>query len=580
MAHGVAAGVRSSGLANAIRSIPAASIRPCPRIRFMDKRVLLSTILSLAFVCRSAPATESKPAAEAKPAATETAPAAPIVTGPKIEQATVEQPGHYHATFTNRGAAPEHWVLLNPQYKEDKPRESNKVAQPIDLVRTLAPTLPAVISFPASSFKLDEDTVWTQQSSDNGVLVYTYESDGVRVTKRFEALPNSYQLQLTITVENSTDKPTDHYLRLTMYGWQDPTVKPGGFLSRRVSQTEGVCDVNGKLKKANLEAILKKGLNSAAVDEQGKVKWLGIAEQYFVMLAALQSGDDSRRCEVFGEANGTIKTALTTDKHTVPAHGKVEYQALLFMGPKILAQLDAVRVAGQDPGMGDVMDYGMFGLTELFARPMLAILKAVHAVIPAWGFAIIIVTILVKALTWWPTSRSMKSMKAMTKLKPEMDKLKARYGDDKNAMNLAMMELYKKHGVNPLGGCLPILIQMPVYIALYSMLGNSVELYRSSFLWIKDLTAPDPYFVLPLLTGVLMFLQQRTQPMNPDPQQATQQKTMMYTMPVLFTVLNIFWPAGLTIYILTNTILTFVQQWWLNRGDQPSKPAPAKPARA
>ena len=145
----------------------------------------------------------------------------------------------------------------------------------------------------------------------------------------------------------------------------------------------------------------------------------------------------------------------------------------------------------------------MWGLTEWLARPMLAVLKAVHFVVPNWGFAIILLTILLKAATWYPTQKSMKSMKAMAKLKPEMDKLKERFGDDKNALNLATMELYKKHGVNPLGGCLPMLIQMPVYIALYSMLGNSVELYRSPFVcWIHDLTAPDPFFVLPLLTGV------------------------------------------------------------------------------
>jgi YidC/Oxa1 family membrane protein insertase len=537
---------------------------------------------------QAAPSTVKKPAVAEKPGAPATAEAAkteapkaePAKTeaakteAPKIEETIFEQPGYYRATFTNRGAAPAHWVLLKAQYKEDRPRESNKEAQPIDLIRTPAPQLPAAVSFPSSAFKLDEDTVWARQPSEPGTLIYTYESNDVRVTKRFDAVPSSYEVRLTITLENQSDKPADHYLRMTVYGWQDPAVKAGGFLSRRVSQTEGICDLNGKLKKGNLEALLKKN-----VDEQGKIRWLGIGEQYFATLAAIKTSDESRRCEVFGTPDGNIKAAVTLEKHTVPAHGKLEYQGVMFLGPKILSQLDAVKLAGSDAAMGDVMDYGLLGLTEVFARPMLGILKAVHAVVPNWGFAIIVLTILVKLVTWWPTSRSMKSMKAMTKLKPEMDKLKARYGDDKNAMNTAMMDLYKKHGVNPLGGCLPVLIQMPIYIALYSMLGASVELYRSSFLWIKDLTAPDPFYVLPVVTGALMFLQQRTQPMNPDPQQASQQKMMMYSMPVLFTVLNMFWPAGLTIYILTNTLLTFVQQWWLNRGDK-SKPALAKPVRA
>jgi YidC/Oxa1 family membrane protein insertase len=260
-----------------------------------------------------------------------------------------------------------------------------------------------------------------------------------------------------------------------------------------------------------------------------------------------------------------MASILTVGSRTVPAHGKTEYPMVVFMGPKILSQLDAVQVGGQTAHMGDVMEYGMWGATEWLARPMLAVLKAIHFVLPNWGVAIIILTILLKAATWFPTQKSMKSMKAMAKLKPEMDKLKARFGDDKNQLNLATMELYKKHGVNPLGGCLPILIQMPVYIALYSMLGNSVELYRSPFVfWIRDLTAADPYFVLPLLTGVLMFVQQKTQPTPPD----SQQKMMMYMTPVMFTAFSIFLPAGLTIYILTNTVLTFLQQMILNRGDE------------
>jgi YidC/Oxa1 family membrane protein insertase len=183
----------------------------------------------------------------------------------------------------------------------------------------------------------------------------------------------------------------------------------------------------------------------------------------------------------------------------------------------------------------------------------------------------------------------MRQMREMAKLKPEMDKLKERFGDDKNGLNQAVMELYKKHGVNPLGGCLPMLIQMPIYIALYSMLGNSVELYRASFgLWWHDLTAPDPYFVLPITSGILMFVQQWLSPTNPttddkgrpipwykrspaDPQQ----RMMMFTMPAMFTAMTIFLPAGLSLYILTNTLLGMLQQFMTNKGGPALKPAKA-----
>jgi YidC/Oxa1 family membrane protein insertase len=265
---------------------------------------------------------------------------------------------------------------------------------------------------------------------------------------------------------------------------------------------------------------------------------------------------------------------MITPQHNLAPHEKAELEIAGFMGPKLVDQLDALKVGSVDAQLGKAMNYGW---TEAIARPMLAVLKGIHWAIPNWGLAIIALTILLKLITWWPTTKSMKSMKSMAKLKPEMDRLKEKYGDDKNRMNTEVMELYKKHGINPLGGCLPMLIQMPIYIALYSMLGNSVELYRSAFVgWIHDLTAPDPYFVLPLLTGVLMFAQQKLSPAPPDPQQ----KMMGYMMPVMFTAISLFLPSGLTIYILTNTLLTMLQQWWMNRHEpKPSKPA-AKPAKA
>jgi YidC/Oxa1 family membrane protein insertase len=513
---------------------------------------------------KTTPATEKAAEKTPEKAAEKTAPKPPAI------ETTFEQPGHYRASFTSWGAAPEHWVLLAPQYKEDDPKATNKQARPIDLVRTASPNLPVTITFPSSAFTLPVDAAWTPQPSEPGTLVYTWDSGDVHVEKRFTQVPGTYEVHLAVTVENRGDKVLSHHFQIQMHGWQDPTVKPGGFLSRRVSQTEGLCDLGGKLKKANLEGLQKK-----ALDEIGSVRWIGVGEQYFVTAAALKQSAETRRCDVFGTPDGAISAILTDEERKVEAHGKTTYELALFFGPKILSQLDAVKAGGVDAGMGTAVDYGW---TEAIARPMLAVLKGIHVAIPNWGFAIIILTILLKALTWWPTSRSMKSMKSMAKLKPEMDKLREKYGNDKQRMNVEVMNLYKQHGVNPLGGCLPVLIQMPIYIALYAMLGNSVELYRSGFvLWIRDLTAPDPYYVLPILTGVIMFVQQRLSPAPPDPQQ----KTMMYIMPVMFTAFSIFLPAGLTVYILTNTILTMLQQWWNNRGEKPARPKVlAKPARA
>jgi YidC/Oxa1 family membrane protein insertase len=574
----------------------------------MDKRVLMATVVSMGVVLiwiaffgkpkhddktappttavASAPVTANPATAQAaaepakqpepKPAAEKVeGPPAPPSTKPTPVESTLEQPKHYRATFTSEGAAPTSWVLLDPQYKEDNPKESNKQAEPIDLVKTRVPNLPLEVSFPASSFALAPDAVWTVAPTSDGSLTFVWENDGTRVTKRFAPKANSYEVDVTVTVENKSDKPQPHFFRVEMHGWHDPSVKPGGMFSKRVSQTSADCYVGGKVKRENLDSLLKKNGD----ESRGDVRWVGVAEQYFVDAVALAPSPEEKVCNLAGAADGSMSSILTVGSRTVPAHGKTEYQLVAFMGPKILAQLDAVQVGGQTAHLGDVLEFRVWGLTEWLERPMLAVLKAIHFVLPNWGVAIIVLTILLKAVTWFPTQKSMKSMKAMAKLKPEMDKLKERFGDDKNQLNLATMELYKKHGVNPLGGCLPVLIQMPIYIALYSMLGNSVELYRSPFVgWIRDLTAADPYFVLPILTGVLMFVQQKTQPTPPD----SQQKMMMYMTPVMFTAFSIFLPAGLTIYILTNTVLTFLQQYLMNRGDKPARPkaVATKPARA
>jgi YidC/Oxa1 family membrane protein insertase len=494
-------------------------------------------------------------------------PGAPVKEKPPEVTATVERDKLYRAAFDSWGAAPAEWKLLNRQYQE---KVDGKMA-PIDLIRTQKPNLPLTVTFPESSFTIAPDDAWLQLSQKPDELVYAWDDGTVHVEKHYTFVPNTYQVNLKVVVENRGAQPVSAHVQVNVHGRQDPNIKQGGFFSPRVTQTEGVCNLNGKLKKGDLSALLKE-----RVDEMGSVRWVGVDEKYFLVAAAINPGTDTLKCSVQATPDGLISASLMLPEKKVAPAQKVEVELAGFLGPKLLSQLDDVKVGGVDAKLGDAMNYGMWGMAEFIARPMLAILKGIHWVIPNWGLAIIVLTLLIKLVTWWPTTKSMKSMKAMAKLKPEMDRLKEKYGDDKNRMNQEVMELYKKHGINPLGGCLPMLIQMPIYIALYSMLGNSVELYRSGFLgWIHDLTAPDPYFVLPLLTGGLMFAQQKLSPAPPDPQQ----KMMGYMMPVMFTAISLFLPSGLTIYILTNTLLTMLQQWWMNRHEPKPGKVAGKPAR-
>jgi YidC/Oxa1 family membrane protein insertase len=225
----------------------------------------------------------------------------------------------------------------------------------------------------------------------------------------------------------------------------------------------------------------------------------------------------------------------------------------LFVGPKLQEQLQEV---GSE--LERTVDYGK---TRVLAQPLFSVLNWVHGWVNNWGFAIIIVTIMIKAAFYKLTAMSGRSMAKMRKIGPRMKALQERYKDDRQALSQAMMELYKREKVNPAAGCLPILIQMPFFFAFYWMLVESVELRQAPFaLWIDDLSAPDPFYVLPALMAAAMWFQTRLSPAPPDPVQAR----MMQIMPLVFAALLVFFPVGLVLYQLTNTVLSIAQQWRIN----------------
>jgi YidC/Oxa1 family membrane protein insertase len=245
---------------------------------------------------------------------------------------------------------------------------------------------------------------------------------------------------------------------------------------------------------------------------------------------------------------------LYSNPVTIPSGSSHSFDDRLFAGPKLQGTLASIA-----PGLDLAVDYGW--LTFL-AQPIFWLLAKLHALLGNWGWAIIVLTILIKAAFYKLSETSYKSMANMRRLTPRLQALKDRYGDDKQRLNQAMMELYKKEKINPLGGCLPIVVQIPVFIALYWVLLDSVELRQAPFaLWINNLSAPDPYFVLPLIMGVSMFIQQKLNPAPPDPIQA---KVMM-SLPFVFTVFFAFFPAGLVLYWVVNNVLSIAQQWNITR---------------
>ena len=414
-------------------------------------------------------------------------------------------------------------------------------------------------------------------------------------TYRLGPSDQPYALQLQVVAWHVGPGMANLAIVHDITAYQSPTADSGGLL--------GMFSAPPDLKGAGLQIgeealhLDARALASADAPDRSRIGvpgWLGVETRYFMLAAAPVQGfaaqnDAKLQATPSGMVVARLGLAPVTlgpgDAGCAPvwlhqagrevcadatkvAHAKV-WDWQLYSGPKDLNQLTPF---GHNLVKG--LDFGWFGAIAL---PMLAVLHWGHSVTGSWPIAILLLTVLVKALLWPITMRSMKSMKAMGKLKPELEKLKAdiearaqKLGKkaDPNEINTATFALYKQHGVNPVGGCLPLVLQMPVYIALYRSINASVSLYNQPlFFWISDMTQKDPYYILPLVLGAVMFVQQKVTPQaGGDP---AQQKMMLYFMPGLFTLMMLALPSGLTLYILINTVLSVAQTMAMQRGDAP-----------
>ena len=293
------------------------------------------------------------------------------------------------------------------------------------------------------------------------------------------------------------------------------------------------------------------GKNPVTQTEKGG--WLAAIQHHF-LAAAVPPPDDSVRYTAAARGQDFVLTALGTLR-TVDAAMPLDYRLTLFVGPKLQDQL-----AAAGPKLERAVDYG--ATLGWIARPLFWLLSAVERYVGNWGWAIVMVTFLIKLAFYRLTAASGRSMAKMRRVQPRMKAIQERYKDDRQAQSQAMLELYKKEKVNPAAGCVPMLIQMPFFFAFYWVLVESVEMRQAPFmLWINDLSSRDPWYVLPLLMGVAMFFQTRLQPPPPDPMQAR----VMQIMPIAFTFMFFLFPAGLVLYWLTNTVLGILQQWRINK---------------
>ncbi len=431
---------------------------------------------------------------------------------------------------------------------------------------------PLHLSFPKADFTLADDVAWTVTRPNENAVTFRAENAQVAVEKRYTALPGKYRLGLVVDVENKSDKPAAHNVALHLYRQQDPAKKGGSFLSyAEANITEMVCFVDGKPQRNEIEK-LKDGEENV-----GAVRWIA-ADEKFVTLAAVPEAESpplERKCGRKAVDATTGEVFLSFTSRTLAPAAHTAYGFTVFAGPKDLDEIDQVRPGGEDAHLGEVVNVTF----AVLSRPLLYLLKLFHHWAGNWGLAIIMLTLFVKLVTFYPTWRTMASAKKMQRLAPEVAKLRKKYENDKQRLGTETMNMYKAHGVSPFGGCLPSLIQMPIWIALFSTLNYSVELYRSEFFgYIHDLSARDPFYITPLLMGAVMVVQMRMSPAGTDPQQ---QKMMAIMMPIMFTGFSLFLPAALAVYTLTSYLIGIAQQLLINYADKrtngiaAARPSPA-----
>ena len=386
-------------------------------------------------------------------------------------------------------------------------------------------------------------------------------ANGVKVAKVYTFKRGSYLIDVAYEIDNAGQKEIAAH---AYYQLQRDTQAPAGE-SRMVSTFTGPAQFTeqGKYKKIDFKDIEK---GSAKIETKADNGWMAMVQHYFVSTwvpqEKLQREFYVRNLE--GGANPAVAAGLIVPVPTVAPGSKLNYAASLYAGPQIQSILDQLSKPVADGGIGAqglplVVDYGWL---TIVAAPIFWLLEIIHKMIGNWGWSIVLLTILIKALFFPLSAASYKSMAKMRAVTPRLQALKERCGDDKQKLNMEMMNLYKTEKINPLGGCLPIAIQIPVFIALYWALLGAVEMRDAPWvLWIHDLSSQDPYYVLPVIMMVTMLIQTKLNPTPPDPIQA--KITMI--MPFAFGIMFFFFPAGLVLYWVVNNVLSIAQQWQITR---------------
>jgi len=495
------------------------------------------------------------PVSETPPVSTPSFPPQAAHTGKDV---VVETP-LYRAVFIETGARLKSFVLKGFRETIDKNSPGKELVKTSKIEE-----LPLPFNFvnnPVAALNL-APYVANQRSvkvssGENQTLTFRYEAPGwLRISRQYEFYPDKYLIDLNIRVENLSSQPWENAPTLSLINL--PISASAG--SRYSFQGPALFS-NNELQEVKIKKI------KGETQFPGPIDWVAYTSQYFTMaVVPIDLAPNHSELKALDTDKQMVESTFVGPKITLQPGVQQEFRYKLYMGPK---EEDYLKAA--DPKLKYMINYGWF---DVIAQPLLKFLKLTNRFTRNYGVDIIILTILIKLLFWPLTHKSYVSMKQMKKLQPKMQKIREKYKDDKEKMNQEIMQMYRTHKVNPVGGCLPMLLQIPVFFALYRVLYSALAIRHAPFmLWINDLSAPDrlymgfniPYLgglpVLTLLMGVSMFAQQKMSPTTGDPRQ----EKMMMMMPVVFTVFFVNFPSGLVLYWLVNNVLSIGQQYYINK---------------
>jgi len=495
---------------------------------------------------------------------------------------------NYWAVFTSEGASLKHFKLKKYEDRvEESPltikliqffqelftkKEEPKKPVPLDLVNTSEKEgLPLGISFitplPSSSegnWEVEKEQLHLVKTGEKDEITFVKNlENGLKVLKRYRFSSDQYAIDLEVELQNGSSKEITFQLGMEWIGkielakLADEENKDFGlkyaFLKNNKVETK---DLGGTGSSGCVPGCgtHKRNIEPFESSEKGDIRWYAFAGEYFTALLISPPTEKNITLSVKGSEKNLMQASVIASPFAIPARQGVMIPYRIYIGPKEEGRLKGLGVSAEK-----LVDFGFF---TVVAKPLLWFLKITNTVTKNFGIDIIILSILIKIIFLPLTQISFKSIKEMQKVQPEMNRLKEMYKNDKARLQQEIMLLYKRRKINPMSGCLPMLIQIPVFIALYNALQYTIEMRHAPFfLWIKDLAAKDPIYITPLIMGATMVIQQKMTPTAADPTQAK----MFMLMPIMFTFLFLNFPSGLVLYWLINNVLSIAHQYYLNK---------------